>query len=252
MARAITIWKKDHLEHPANLILPKQEELLSDYISKGKPKNIALLLPLTGQYTDGAEIIRDGFLSAYYENNKKNNSKINIHIYDTNNNDLYQIYKDLNSKQVDFIVGPLIKDKVENFAHLAKHNIPILALNTPYPKLKSYNSHVFQFGLVPEVEVTELIEKIWHDGHRKVSIIASAGNWGQRITESFHKEWELLGGIVLTKEEITNKDDLNQKMRRLLSIDTSEQRILNIKILGLSFESKPIRRQDLGCYYNCN
>jgi outer membrane PBP1 activator LpoA protein len=66
---AITNWRTEHPNHPANAYLPNNLRLLQNLISNS-PKKIALLLPLEGKLAKAGESIRDGFLAAYYNNSK--------------------------------------------------------------------------------------------------------------------------------------------------------------------------------------
>jgi outer membrane PBP1 activator LpoA protein len=245
MSRAIAVWKQQYPNHLANDILPEQDDYYQTESIIDKPKRIALLLPLKGQYATTTEIIRDGFLTAYYETCKIIGcSDTEVHIYDTSK-DVIQAYETALHEGTDFIVGPLTKDEVDKVANISVRDIPILALNTTHSIEKHPQKNLFQFGLTPETEMTELAEQVWHDAHRKVLLIVSAGEWGQRLILHFRKNWEQHGGVILGVEKIKSQDDLSQKIRRLLAVTFSEEQNKKLKKSGIKINTSPKRRQDV-------
>ena len=221
MTRAIAVWRNNYPNHQANNMIPTQEKQMNEDddnpIDLPQPKRIALLLPLKGPYAASAEIIRDGFLAAHYEHVKTDNSKTEVHIYNTaTNKGATQAYNNAIDEQADFIVGPLIKDDIENLIAISDRNIPVLALNTTTIHSHAHYSNLFQFGLLPETDATELVEQIWHDGHRKVLIIVPIGNWGDRVAVAFRDRFQQYSGKILAIEKIAPHEDLSQKMRRIL------------------------------------
>jgi len=247
MSRALAIWQQTFPDHLANNILPNSSRSYGNDGAINQPKNIALLLPLTGPYAPSAEIIRDGFLAAHYEAMKNNfENKSEVKIYDTSTPEgVTQAYQKAVAENADFIVGPLIKNDVEILANIANSHMPVLALNTVPASSHTRNANFFQFGLLPETDAVELAEQAWHDGHRRVIVLVPAGDWGHRIAAAFRSHWDAHRGQILAIEKFTPKDDLNQKMRAILMVDKKELRIKQLKAAGLEFSHEPHRRQDV-------
>ncbi len=81
--------------------------------------NTALLLPLTGKFAKLAQFIRDGFVFAMM-NDADRQTNATLTIIDTNAETLLSVDAILTSKQIDFVVGPLIKGNIENCSNSNK------------------------------------------------------------------------------------------------------------------------------------
>lgn len=77
-----------------------------------KPVNTALLLPLSGKFAKQAQLIRDGFMLELM-NDKERDENATLTVIDTNAITIPQLEQQLIEKNIDFIVGPLIKDNIE-------------------------------------------------------------------------------------------------------------------------------------------
>ncbi|MFE8730295.1 penicillin-binding protein activator, partial [Aeromonas hydrophila] len=85
---------------------------------------IAVLLPLSGNLEPQGAAIRNGMLMSY----KENQGQFTLNFYDTQSKPTIDLYKQAIQEGADMIIGPLLKDRVEE---LLKTNptVPILALN---------------------------------------------------------------------------------------------------------------------------
>src|SRR5690606_7046414 len=103
---------------------------------------LALLLPLSGPQSGMGRSVRDGFLSAYYEQGTQD---IRVQMYDTGGTaeKTREAYEAAKLKGATLIVGPLIKTEVQALLAL-KPTLPVLALNaiTERPA-----SQFYQFAL---------------------------------------------------------------------------------------------------------
>jgi outer membrane PBP1 activator LpoA protein len=94
LSRDLESWRNQYPGHPGNKIFPT-DSTLSHINSNEPPKNIALLLPLSGKYASLGNATRSGFLNAYYEALAKTGYQQNIAFYDTNrNSDMATLYKE--------------------------------------------------------------------------------------------------------------------------------------------------------------
>lgn len=257
MTEALSQWKEAYPDHAAISFMrnagpaaiqaqPQQAVVVNTNPYTGRkiesPRKIALLLPLQGTHAQTAQAVRDGFLTAYYAQ-ADGPSKPKIQIYDTtqqaNISDSYQLAVD---EGADFIVGPLIKEQVEEVNNSLSPRIPVLALNIS--QKQSSHDNVFQFSLSPEMEAQAVADRAWRDGHRNALIIAPKSAWGQRMVSAFTERWNSLGGQVLASQQIVSQSNVNKEVQHLLAIDSSTERAKQLKQLGLKFNFDPSRRQD--------
>lgn len=238
-------WRKQYPGHPAEGMI---ESLLAGQ-APGRaeyPADLALLLPLTGQYAGPAAAVRDGFLAAYYAQ-PGNWPKPVIRIYDTGGNPAgaWTAYQDAVRQGARLVVGPLDKEGLQSLMQAGQLEVPVLALNTidsdapPVPNL-------YQFGLLPEDETYQAAERAWMDGHHRALVFVPAGPWGERLANGFRKYWEKLGGTVLEVQTYNPQEsDFSDSIRALLNIDEGEARYRDLRALlkrKIGFE--PRRRQD--------
>jgi outer membrane PBP1 activator LpoA protein len=89
--------------------------------------HIALLLPITGRAASAAISVRDGFLTAYYQEPPAERPRLRI--YDSGTAGVAELLSRASGQGADLIVGPLTREEVVAAAQFAGPRPPILALN---------------------------------------------------------------------------------------------------------------------------
>lgn len=164
--------------------------------SAGKPKKIALLLPLSGNLSSKGQAIRNGFFTAYYYDKQQNTANVpTITVIDTNQGNIQKLYQQAVADGANVIVGPLTKPNLETLAHSTHLSVPTLALNN-----LENNTHtipnLYQFSLSPDDEAQQAAERAWRAGYRRILVIAPQGQWGQGVSNSFKQRWQSQGGLI--------------------------------------------------------
>jgi outer membrane PBP1 activator LpoA protein len=290
LKRALEIWKTNNLTHPAFNGMPTLLTNISE-LSPYQPENIAVLLPLSGRYTEEGHAIQSGILNAYYgqqNDNTQGANPVKLHFFDTQQSSMEEIIAQFSAKNVDFVIGPLIKNNVESFLPLAK-NIPVLALNSfPIPQLQqtktspseeetgvdpddtlitedSANTSTlpdsgakpiawhYAFPISPEEEARQAARLIAAQGHTKPMLIAADSAYGTRVTEAFNLEWKNLNyGNLSTPEShfFKRNEDYTKFVANALQLDNSKTRISQMKkITRLGLKSEPRSRRDIDAIY---
>lgn len=239
------LWQGKYPQHPVSDVLltalleRKQEDV-------AYPDRIALLLPLTGKFSNAGEALRDGFLAAYYSRRPNQNQIIRIYDVAENNSNARQVYEQAVKEGAQFIVGPLTKEGLQEIMEMDELPVPTLALNY-LPDENSVRSNLYQFGLSPEEEARQVAERTWLDGHVNAAVLVPNGPWGERIYESFKQRWELMGGRIVEMQTYENsKSDFSHPIQELLNIDDSNQRYRRVATTlkrEIKFTSR--RRQDV-------
>lgn len=185
------------------------------------PKQIALLLPLSGKHANAAKAVREGFLAAYYDTPEATGaSKPTVRVYDTlKGNHITQIYQQAVDDGAELIVGPLAKEEVAQLSTLSSQSmtIPILALNQSPPDKTSLK--LIQFALAPEEEAAQMAFRAFLKGYRTTSIIVPDNDWGQRVAKAFQAQWKHQGGKIMRTVFVDPMQDQSASVRRLLDID---------------------------------
>lgn len=206
-------WQQRYPNHPANSLLPPSLNHLRQTLYQ-TPKQIALLLPLSGPLSGPGNAVRDGFMAA----NQADNSAKTIRAYDTAAEDVVSLYNKAISEGADYIIGPLTKNDAAKIANI-DHTVPTLMLNDMNAKIAQ---NTFKFGLSPTNEARQVALKANQKGLRKALIIAPVGDWGTEIVTAFSSQWERVGGTVVETLRFENDADLSPAVRDFLHVSEKE------------------------------
>ncbi len=231
--QTLNIWTQLNPAHPANSELISELLKISENIDS-RPGQIALLLPLTGIYERYSERIRDGFLTAWFN---ENNYRPVVKIYNTDNSDIIDIYNQAVSDGAGFIVGPLDKNAVRKLSEMSSIPVRTLALNQVEIPETSHKTdevvplhNLVQFGLPPEDEARQVAQRGIFEGFNRALVVTSNDDFGTRVFNAFKEEWTNMGGKVLEKIEYNpGTSDFVTPIKQLLNIDSSEQRFQNLR-----------------------
>jgi outer membrane PBP1 activator LpoA protein len=242
---AIDEWINSHPTHPAAQNIPGDLALLRQ-LATSQPRNIAVLLPLSGPLEMAGKAIRSGLLAAWYEAGLEDAEAPSLTFFDTSKNaDAYNTYRQAVFEGADLIIGPLDKTRVQQLQEQTVLSVPVLALN--YSDLATSGpANFYQFGLAPEDEARQVAEQAWQLGNRSAMVLAPDSDWGRKVSDTFVRDWETQGGTITSKSLFTQPDQYLNTVRRALNINESEQRKRNLDALverEIIFE--PRRREDI-------
>ncbi|CCD07247.1 Penicillin-binding protein activator LpoA precursor [Legionella pneumophila] len=235
---ALDQWQMHFSNHPANEILPNPLDSISGKLL-APPKQVALLLPLSGSLSGPGNAIREGFMAAYKANRGDESTKIKV--YDTSKGDITNTYRQAISDGAEYVVGPLTKTQVATIASM-EHPVPTLLLNDTDA---STQNNSYSLGLSPVNEAIQVAIKARSKGYKKALIIAPNNAWGNEVTKAFISQWNEDGGHIVDSLRYEAKQDLNKSMKDFLQITNSQEREKKLKqVLGYNFQSTTSRRQD--------
>ena len=241
---AINGWAQRYQNHYAHTLITKELIDKSALLAQ-RPSKIGLLLPMKGKYKKSAIAVRDGFLAAWYLDKKE---KANIQIYDANSLNIVDAYQQAIKDGVEYIVGPLEKEAIDQLHDNIDTPVKILALNRRDQKKENNNNeNLIQFGLSPEDEAMQIAEIAMSDGHKNVLVLASETPLGNRLAETFKEHWIKLGGEISGQTNyIVNTTDFSSPVKELLNIDKSERRAKDLRNkLNIKIHNVERRREDV-------
>ena len=244
---AIRQWQRIWSNHSANTRLPRSLAQLQS-IWRTRPRHIALLLPT--RQSSGLTI-QQGFFSAYYEALTSTGAVPKVTVFDTSTTaDVFSIYDQAVAAGVDLIIGPLSKTLVNQLGLRDSLPVPTLALNY-LDRVLPTPGNLYQFGLAPEDEITQLAELAWQAGHRNAAVLTPRSQQYVRLRDAFVDSWEQLGGQIVSTTGFADTMDYSDTVKRLMAIDSSEARaeqLLNL-LPRNTIEFIPRRRQDIDCIF---
>ena len=238
-------WQETFINHPAigvlsDLSLP-QDSLLN------YPRQVALLLPLSGNNETAGNAIKNGFLGSYFSAIGGTDSQQQIKVYDVNaDGGVVGAYSQAVLDGAEFVVGPLLRRSVTELAEEMLLPVPVLSLNY-LPSDILPPPGFFQFALAPEDEAASAaVRAIGDEGLRAVALVP-ANDWGRRVLSSFATEFEGLGGTLLEYRNYEpNAQDFSFEIENLMGLSQSVQRYQRLRAnIGGPLQFDPRRRQDI-------
>ncbi|WP_260259793.1 penicillin-binding protein activator [Vibrio intestinalis] len=249
LKNTIEQWLAENPTHPAAEYTPQSiQDILNLEISK--PLNTALLLPLTGKFAKQAELIRDGFILQMM-NDSQRDANATLTVIDTNTTSIEALQATLTEKEVDFVVGPLVKDnitKLKQTRNAQGQPLPMLALNIP-DELETGTS-VCYLALSPEQEVAQAAKHLFTQGYRYPLILAPKNRLGQRAVEAFDEEWSKFSNNKVAVSLFTDKRQLQKDVNNAFGLQESQQHITQMQsLLRMKLEGEPRSRRDVDAVY---
>lgn len=237
-------WRDANSNHPAMTILDELAdpgELLLDY-----PRQIALLLPLSGPTARVGEAVQNGFIGAYFAAAAGLDDRQNIRVYDVNaEGGASAAYAVAVADGAEFVVGPLLKKDVVELANDILVPVPVLTLNY-LPETSLAPPGLYQFALAPEDEAISAAVRAIGEGHTRAVALVPNNDWGRRLLRAFTTEFEGLGGTVIDYRSYTpGKQDFSPEIEDLMGLSGSVRRYQRLRAnLGGPLQFDPRRRQD--------
>ena len=243
-ANGVARWREANPNHPAVSIVDgldiPDEQLLS------YPRQIALLLPLSGNAASAGKAIQNGFLGAYFAAAGGLDDRQRIRVYDVNNEGgASAAYATAVAEGAEFVVGPLLRRSVSELANDILVPIPVLTLNY-LPENTLAPPGLYQFALAPEDEAEAAAERALADGHTRALALVSNNSVGRRVLTSFARRFEELGGTVLDSRSYTSDNaDFSNTIEDLMALSGSVSRYQRLRAnIGGPLQFDPRRRQD--------
>lgn len=244
-SNGVVRWREANATHPAQSILANlaiPQEGLLDY-----PRQIALLLPLSGKQASAGRAIQNGFFGAYFAAATGLEEQQQIRVYDVAAaNGANEAYARALEDGAEFVVGPLLTRSVADLSSEMILPVPVLALNN-LPSQQAVIPDMYQFPLAPEHEAAAAARRAIADGRRHALALYPDDDWGTRVINAFASEFEAAGGVLLDHQRYTPTDpDFSVEIRNVLAISQSMQRHRRLQAnLGQEIDFEPRRRQDV-------
>ncbi|NIV17030.1 MAG: ABC transporter substrate-binding protein [Woeseiaceae bacterium] len=237
-------WRDANPGHPAMLIIDRFD--LPDELSLDYPRNIALLLPLSGRTASAGRAIQNGFLGAYFSTAAGLDEQQTVRIYDVNSEGgASAAYSNAVEDGAEFVIGPLLRGNVVELANDILVPVPVLTLNY-LPDDTLAPPGLYQFALAPEDEARSAAERAFTDGYMRAVALVPNNDWGRRVLRAFVQEYEALGGTLLDhRSYMPGLQDFSDTIEDLMALSGSVRRYQRLRAnIGGPLQFDPRRRQD--------
>jgi outer membrane PBP1 activator LpoA protein len=237
-------WQENNPDHPAIAILSGLE--LPDRDLLEFPRQIALLLPLSGSNATAGRAVRNGFFGAYFSAVAGLPEGQQIRVYDVNKlRGARRAYESAVDDGAEFVVGPLLRRSVNELGEEILLPVPLLTLNY-LPQNVFAPPGLYQFALAPEDEAASAARRAIADGYKLAVALVPENDWGRRVVTSFATELEALGGTLLDHRSYQpSNQDFSVEIEGLMALSESVNRYRRLRAnIGGPLQFDPRRRQD--------
>ena len=239
------IWQRfraDHSDHvaarfPPPHVLPGVEA----------PRDIALLLPFSGNLASLAEAIRDGFLAAYLQTQPQTRhdagSTQTVRFYDTGALAAAEAYRRAIADGADVIVGPLAKAAVAELAMLPPER-PVVALNNLESVEAGHDYGTLQLALAPEDDATAIAAALADADVERVAVFVNAEPWSIRAQHRFEAESDAVEVVAIGA--LVDNAEATMVAGDVLGVTASQTRHAALtELLATELAFVPRRRDDI-------
>ena len=238
---ALNQWLSNYAEHPAAQNLPIEAQNLPTP-ELTSIKNIALLLPLEGRFTDVSKAIANGLIMASYQ--QPADSRPSIKIYNSMSSDFISTYQSINA---DLIIGPLRRKNIKLLADLPSLTHPTLALNSIQSETKPAN--LFYMDLQAEDEAKTMAKFASEQSYEHGAILTYDSNKGFKVAKTFQDAFAKHEGNISHIQSL--EKNWANSLQKILEIDNSNARAKNLsRTLRSPIEFTARRREDIDFIYS--
>ena len=227
-------WRNRHADHPAARHPPPTLRRFAR-----DPSELALLLPVTGDFGPAGEAVRDGFLAAYLY---AGGDSQRIRLYDTNAMSVAAAYDLARQQGAEVIIGPLQKEAVAALSALSPA-VPVIAFNHLDPGTPVSDAMI-QFSLAIEDQASAIADALMARNIERIVLFDSPARWSGRAR--IRLEDELDGVEAVGFGTFSRLGEITNVVGKALHITESQTRATEIEsLLGTKLEFAPRRRDDV-------
>ncbi|WP_286263141.1 penicillin-binding protein activator [Thalassotalea atypica] len=239
--RYLAQWQKQFPVHPAQTVV--QQILNEGHLDITSALRIAVILPLSGKQMSAGEAAQQGILAAYQQDKSKQ-----FHFIDANSLDWETLEQTLNEKDIEFIIGPLLRQHVNRFLSIETIEIPSLLLNLPTNiELKAHQSAI---SMRPEDEAIQAAASLAKKNYLHPLLMVHEDKVSQRIAQAFSKEWYRLSGKNIENISFAQGKKMQENLKSSLDVDKSQDRINGIDSrIKQTIKAEARNRRDVDMIY---
>ena len=228
LSRALVQFNQVYRGHPVSEYMPASVVAGAELRTE-PPREVAVLLPLSGKLGATGTTIKEGLLSAYYDQAsalRAGEQPVSLNFIDTQNKTADELLSAIHGYK--WVIGPLLKENVEGIMHRIPAGTHLLALNradavaagdnlqgltgntltSDVPSLADITEQAGNalnlqpaatsqqafFALAPEDEATQLADYIYQNGFKTPIVVSAQNSINQRMETAFTTRWQELNG----------------------------------------------------------
>ena len=241
LKRYISQWQREFSMHPAQFIAAKlnqqQPTNTNDYT------NIAVIIPLSGKQERAGKVAQQGILAAYNINSGKT-----LHFIDSTTLDMTTLNAKFAELNIDYVIGPLLKENVKQYLAQTEITTPTLLLNLP--ATVNLMQHQVALSMRPEDEAIQAATTLSRQEYKYPIILSHQDNASRRIAQTFSQQWQLITGQTPEMVFFNNDAKMQDQLKASLGVDLSQQRTKELnRHVKYAIKSELRNRRDVDMIY---
>ncbi len=249
--QALRGWQSQYPNHPGHALLgelaPQATAAATTTplapVSGYAPRMIAVFVPLSSNLAVHGQALRQGMEDAA----QQAGLQAQLRFYDSASQPMPLLYQQAKAEGADFIIGPLLKNRVESLLQL-QPDLPTLLLNEP--EAIQQQADIYYLSLSPEGDAAQVALRMHQDGRRTPLLILPQGPLGQRSAQGFSAQWQALTGETPTAAFFSSREQLQSSLNATFGVEASQRRINELQsVLGQPLNAAPRSRQDVDAIF---
>ena len=239
--RYLSQWQREYNTHPAQYVVTQLQLIEPALINENK--NIAIIIPLSGKQERAGKVAQQGILAAY-----DTNSGAALHFIDSTTLDMSTLALQLADLNIDYVIGPLLKDNVKKYLSQEALTLPTLLLNIPATMaLKPYQ---VALSMRPEDEAIQSATTLSRQHYKQPIILSHQDKASRRIAKTFSQQWQHITGQQPETVFFNNDEKMQSQLKASLGVDLSQQRTKELdRRIKYSIKSELRNRRDIDMIY---
>jgi len=238
--QALTDWQQRHPMLPTLDKLPKDVQLLSQTPAYS-PDRIAVLLPLSGPLKSLGDAVQYGMAAAAAKQKR-------TLIFIDSTKTAVELQADVAAAQVQFVIGPLLREDIDKIQQLPDWQWPTLFLNGKGDL--PVKPEQYFFALAWEDEASQMVQVFRQRQYQHPVLIYAVNPIGQRMAQHFQNRWNESGGKPVETYSYSSQEQLQALINKFLEAEASEERAKEInRLIGQSIKAELHSRQDIDAIY---
>jgi len=245
-------WQRSYPAHPAKVLVANLNSKGVEFNSS-PIENISVLLPLSGREESLGKTIQAGILAAYQLQDSNAGKQRNLRFYDSNAKPMDEIVAKLHLQQPDFVIGPLLKQHVDDYLladgsalTVATENDKVALTNTivkktnavlvpkehtwttlllNLPEQGQLTEQQFALSMLPEDEAKQAAFSLSQKGFNSAIILSQNTAIGKRMATSFAQQWQLQTGTKPSVIYYPSGKQMQTVVKKGLDVHLSDERI---------------------------
>jgi hypothetical protein len=238
--QALADWQQRHPMLPALDKLPKDVQLLSQTPAYN-PERIAVLLPLSGPLKSLGDAVQYGLASAAAKQKR-------TLVFIDSAKPAAELQAEVTAAQVQFVIGPLLREDIDKIQQLPDWQWPTLFLNGKGDL--PVKPEQYFFALAWEDEAAQMVQVFRQRQYQHPVLIYAVNPIGQRMAQHFQTRWTESGGSAVETYSYGSQEQLQALINKFLEAEASEERAKEInRLIGQSVKAELHSRQDIDAIY---